>query len=232
LFGGPERLVRIDMSELMLASAVGRLISDERGAASLAQRVSQEPLSVVLLDEIEKAHPAVFDVLLGLLGEGRLTASSGRLVDFRMSLVIMTSNLGSGVARAGFGASQVDAKSFHSAVRAHFRPEFFNRVDQVVTFSPLTERALLRIADLSLEAIAEREGLRRRNLRLAVSDEAKAELARLGSDAEYGARPPKRLLEERIVMPLSVELSRRPTTHDATARVRMVGSELVVELER
>jgi ATP-dependent Clp protease ATP-binding subunit ClpC len=232
LFGGHERLVRIDMSELLLPSSVGRLLSDERGAASLAQRVSQEPLSVVLLDEIEKAHPAVFDVLLGLLGEGRLTTSSGRLVDFRMTLVIMTSNLGSSVTRAGFGALQADPKALHSAVRAHFRPEFFNRMDQVVTFSPLSEGALLRIVDLSLAALAEREGLRRRNLRLAVSDGAKAELARLGSDAEYGARPLKRVIEERIVMPLSVELSRKPTIHDVTARVGVVGGELVVELER
>jgi ATP-dependent Clp protease ATP-binding subunit ClpC len=232
LFGSAERLVRLDMSELMLSSSVSRLLSDERGASSLAQRVSQEPLSVVLLDEIEKAHPAVFDVLLGVLGEGRLTASSGRLVDFSMTLVIMTSNLGSAATRAGFGAAQADPKALHSAVRAHFRPEFFNRVDHVVTFSPLTPSALLRIVDLSLAELAQREGLRRRNLRLTVSDEAKAELARLGCDPRYGARPLKRVIEERVVMPLSVELARRPTTRDARARVSLDGSELRVEIER
>jgi ATP-dependent Clp protease ATP-binding subunit ClpC len=231
LFGSTERLVRVDMSELMLAGSVVRLLSDERGSSSLAQRVSQEPLSVVLLDEIEKAHPAVFDVLLGVLGEGRLTASSGRLVDFRMTLVIMTSNLGSGATRAGFGAGGADAQALHSAVRAHFRPEFFNRVDQIVTFSSLSPDALSRIVELSLEDLAEREGLRRRNLRVVVSDAAKAELARLGCDPEYGARPLKRVIEERIVMPLSVELSRRPTTRDAVARFNLVGSELQLVLE-
>jgi ATP-dependent Clp protease ATP-binding subunit ClpC len=102
----------------------------------------------------------------------------------------------------------------------------------VVAFSPLSSGALLRIVELSLEELAQREGLRRRNLRLLVSDEAKAELARLGSDAEYGARPLKRVIEERIVVPLSVELSRRPTTHDARARVHVLGGELKVEIER
>jgi ATP-dependent Clp protease ATP-binding subunit ClpC len=231
LFGSGERLVRVDMSELMLAGSVVRLLSDERGSASLVQRVSQEPLSVVLLDEIEKAHPAVFDVLLGLLGEGRLTATSGRLVDFRMTLVIMTSNLGSAATRAGFGERTDDARSLHSAVRAHFRPEFFNRIDQIVTFSSLSPEALRRIVELSLEDLAGREGLRRRNLRVVVSDAAQAELARLGCDPEYGARPLKRVIEERIVMPLSVELSRRPATRDALARFDLVGSELQLVLE-
>lgn len=231
LFGSAERLVRVDMSELMLASSVGRLLSDERGAASLLQRVSQEPLSVVLLDEIEKAHPAVFDVLLGLLGEGRLTATSGRLVDFRMTLVIMTSNLGSGAPRVGFGAGQADAQALHGAVRAHFRPEFFNRIDEVVTFSALSPEALRRIVELSLEDVAQREGLRRRNVRLLVSDAARDELARLGYDPEYGARPLKRVIEERIVMPLSVELSRRPTTRDAVARFELEAGAVQLTLE-
>jgi ATP-dependent Clp protease ATP-binding subunit ClpC len=231
LFGSTERLVRVDMSELMLASSVGRLLSDERGASSLAQRVSQEPLSVVLLDEIEKAHPAVFDVLLGLLGEGRLTATSGRLVDFRMTLVIMTSNLGSGAARVGFGAGEADTKTLHAAVRAHFRPEFFNRIDEVVTFSALPPEALRRIVQLSLEDLAQREGLRRRNLRLVVSDAVRDELARLGYDPKYGARPLKRVIEERIVMPLSVELSRRPSTRDAIARFELRNGAVQLAIE-
>jgi ATP-dependent Clp protease ATP-binding subunit ClpC len=193
--------------------------------------VSQDPLSIVLLDEIEKAHPAVFDVLLGLLGEGRLTTTSGRLVDFRMTLVIMTSNLGSGATRAGFGAAADDPQALHSAVRTHFRPEFFNRIDHIVTFSPLSSDALRRIVELSLADLAGREGLRRRNLRLVVTDSAQAELARLGCDPEYGARPLKRVIEERIVMPLSVELARRPTTRDAVARVDLVGSALELTIE-
>lgn len=231
LFGSVERLVRVDMSELMLASSVGRLLSDERGSASLAQRVSHEPLSVVLLDEIEKAHPAVFDVLLGLLGEGRLTSTSGRLVDFRMTLVIMTSNLGSGATRVGFGAGSPDPRALHGAVRAHFRPEFFNRVDELVTFSALSPEALRRIVELSLEDVAQREGLRRRNLRLVVTEAVRSELARLGYDPQYGARPLKRVIEEQIVTPLSVELSRRPTTRDSVARFELRGGAIALALE-
>ena len=230
LFGSAERMVRLDMSELMLASSTARLLSDERGASSLVQRVSQEPLSLVLLDEIEKAHPAVFDVLLGLLGEGRLTTSSGRLVDFRMTLVIMTSNLGSGAARVGFGDREADPKALASAVRGHFRPEFFNRLDHVVPFSALSPSAVRSIVDLSLVELANREGLRRRNLRLAVSDEAKAHLALLGSDAQYGARPLKRVLEEKIIIPVATELALRPNTRDA--RVQVAEGELKIEIAR
>jgi ATP-dependent Clp protease ATP-binding subunit ClpC len=231
LFGSAERLVRLDMSELMLPGSVSRLLADERGASSLAQRVSQEPLSVVLLDEIEKAHPAVFDVLLGLLGEGRLTTSSGRLVDFRMTLLIMTSNLGSGATRVGFGASSSDEKALQSAVRAHFRPELFNRIDQVVTFAPLSTSAVESIVELGLAELVEREGFKRRNLRLQVSAEAKAELARLGFSADYGARPLKRVIEDQVVMPLSVALARKPMTRDARVNVRLQGGAFTLSIE-
>lgn len=231
LFGSTDRLIRLDMSELMLPGSVARLISDERGSASLAQRVSQEPLSVVLLDEIEKAHPAVFDVLLGLLGEGRLTTTSGRLVDFRMTLVVMTSNLGSGATRVGFGASAADPKALHGAVRAHFRPEFFNRIDQLVAFSSLSESALSRIVELCLDEVAARDGVRRRNLRLSVTDEAKRELARLGFSPDYGARPLKRVIEDNIVMPLSVALAKRPTTHDARVSVSLNESKVTLSID-
>jgi len=232
LFGSPDRMVRLDMSELMLSSSTARLLADERGAASLVQRISQKPLSLILLDEIEKAHPAVFDVLLGMLGEGRLTSSSGRLVDFRMTLVIMTSNLGSGVAKVGFGTQAGDTQSLESAVRAHFRPEFFNRLDHVLPFAALSAEALRSIVDLSVSELSEREGLKRRNLRLSVSDEARALLAVLGSNAEYGARPLKRVLEEKIVTPIATELAVRPTTRDARVVVTVVEGTLRVEIVR
>ena len=232
LFGNAERMVRLDMSELMLASSTARLLSDERGAASLVQRVSQEPLSLVLLDEIEKAHPAVFDVLLALLGEGRLTTSGGRLVDFRMTLVIMTSNLGSGAARVGFSSGEIAHNDGTSAVRSHFRPEFFNRLDHVVPFSPLSPEALRRIVELSLVELSNREGLRRRNLRLIVSNEAQAHLARLGSSTEYGARPLKRVLEETLVTPIATELALRPSTSGARVEVTLVGESLKIEFVR
>ncbi|HET9953239.1 MAG TPA: AAA family ATPase [Polyangiaceae bacterium] len=229
LFGSEERLVRLDMSEFMLANSSARLLADERGAASLVQRVGEQPLSLILLDEIEKAHSAVFDLLLGLLGEGRLTSASGRLVDFRMTLVVMTSNLGTDVSTLGFGDSSASAQPYVGAVRAHFRPEFLNRIDQIVPFSALTPEALRKIVEFLLAELVEREGLKRRNLRLQVSDRAKDQLALLGTNRRYGARPLKRVIEQQVVTPLAIELARRPSLQDA--RVHVTCSDAGIEVQ-
>jgi ATP-dependent Clp protease ATP-binding subunit ClpC len=231
LFGSPDRIVRLDMSEYLLAGGTARLLSDERGGSSLVQRVSREPMSLILLDEIEKAHPAVFDLFLGLLGEGRLTADSGRLVDFRMTLVVMTSNLGTGATRTGFGNAGADPDDAVRAVRSHFRPEFFNRIDSVVPFGELAPDALARIVELEIEKLGEREGLRRKNLRLEVTPDARALLAKLGWHPQYGARPLKRTIEETVMMPLAVQLSQRPKLRDKRVLVRRVGDEVTVEIE-
>jgi ATP-dependent Clp protease ATP-binding subunit ClpA len=148
-----------------------------------------------------------------------------------MTLVVMTSNLGSGATRVGFGASTADPKALYGAVRAHFRPEFFNRIDQLVAFSSLSESALSRIVELCLDEVAGREGVRRRNLRLSVTDEAKRELARLGFSPDYGARPLKRVIEDNIVMPLSVALAKRPTTHDARVSVSLNDAKLQLSID-
>jgi ATP-dependent Clp protease ATP-binding subunit ClpC len=188
-------------------------------------------MSVILLDEIEKAHPAVFDLFLGLLGEGRLTADSGRLVDFRMTLVVMTSNLGTGSVRTGFGSRGADPSDAVRAVRAHFRPEFFNRIDSVVPFGELAPDALMRIVELELGKLAEREGLRRKNLRLEVTPDARALLAKLGWHPQYGARPLKRTLEEHVMMPLAVRLAERPKLRDKRVLVQRVNDALALEIE-
>jgi ATP-dependent Clp protease ATP-binding subunit ClpC len=230
VFGSDDRLVRLDMSEFLFPGSTLRLISDERGSESLAQRVSRQPLSLVLLDEIEKAHPAVFDLLLALLGEGRLTTSGGRLVDFRMTLVVMTSNLGTGEARAGFGRGQAEPDLALAAVRRHFRPEFVNRLDQVIAFGELSPSALRSIVELLLASAGEREGLRKRRIRLQASDEAKARLAELGFDPKYGARPLKRVIEEQVMTPIAIELARRPKLGDCRALVTSEGGAIRVEL--
>jgi ATP-dependent Clp protease ATP-binding subunit ClpC len=230
VFGSADRLIRIDMSEYLLGGSAARLLSDERGAESLATRVSREPLSLVLLDEIEKAHPSVFDLLLAVLGEGRLTTTSGRLVDFRMTLIVMTSNLGTGSSRAGFGQEGADPKDALRAVRQHFRPEFFNRLDHVVPFGELSTAALRAIVDLELDAVRQREGLERRAIRLVVSDEAKARLAELGFHPKYGARPLKRVIEERVMTPIAVAISRRPKIADKTAHVGVRDGEIEVTI--
>jgi ATP-dependent Clp protease ATP-binding subunit ClpC len=212
LFGGADRLIRVDMSEYMNPGAAARLLEVGAGAQSLAERVRQSPLCVVLLDEIEKAHPQVFDLLLGVLGEGRLTDSLGRLVDFRMAVICMTSNLGARESRAGFGgASQSD---HIGAVRAHFRPELLGRLDHVVSFRPLGPAEVERIVTLEIEKIRRRPGLITRKLDLRLSPRARARLASLGFDARLGARPLKRLIEDSVVAPLAVRMAADPALRD------------------
>jgi ATP-dependent Clp protease ATP-binding subunit ClpC len=223
LFGGEERLIRVDMSEYMFPGAAARLSQIGPGVTSLAAQVRSRPLSVVLLDEIEKAHAEVFDLLLGVLGEGRLTDELGRAVDFRMTLVVMTSNLGVAEGGAvGFGAGP--GGDHLRAVREAFRPELYNRLDHVLAFRALGEEDLLRIVDLELAKVIRREGFARRRLSLAADREARAWLARHGWDAKLGARPLKRLIEEAVVAPLAVRLAAEPALRDRRVVVAVRGS--------
>lgn len=214
MFGNEDRMIRLDMSEYILPGSAARMMEIGRGVSSLAQRVREQPLSLILLDEIEKAHVEVFDLLLGVLGEGRLTDSLGNLVDFRMTIFVMTSNLGAGGKEAvGFGNS-FHNNSFSNAVRQHFRPEFFNRIDYIVSFRSLEFSDLIRIVDLELEKANQRTGIRRRGLRIHVSPEARALLARLGYHPIYGARPLKRIIEERIITPVAIQMAQDPELRD------------------
>jgi ATP-dependent Clp protease ATP-binding subunit ClpC len=225
LFGHEERMIRVDMSEYMLPGSAQRLMEVGPGVTSLAERVRQQPLSLVLFDELEKAHSEVFDLLLGILGEGRLTDSLGRLVDFRMAVVCMTSNLGVEQAEPmGYGAER-GAEDFLRAVRQAFRPELFNRMDHVIAFRRLSEADVLRIVDLELEKAASRAGLVRRKLRLSVEAEARAWLARHGYDPKLGARPLRRLIEARVMAPIAVRLAADAGLEGASLPVVVAGSE-------
>ncbi|HJL28571.1 MAG TPA: AAA family ATPase, partial [Polyangiaceae bacterium LLY-WYZ-15_(1-7)] len=205
--------------------AARRLLAAGRGVRSLAESVRRQPLSVVLFDEIEKAHPEAFDLLLGVLGEGRLTDLLGRFVDFRMTLIVMTSNLGvRETAPVGFGAEEAGA-DFLRAVRDHFRPEFVGRVDQLVPFRGLALEDVARIARLQLAGIATREGLARRGIRLEISPAAERRLAELGYAPRYGARPLKQALEAHVVTPLAVRLAKDPALRDRTLRVGAEGED-------
>jgi ATP-dependent Clp protease ATP-binding subunit ClpC len=227
MFGDQERLIRVDMSEFMTPGSSSRLLATGRGVQSLASRVRAQPLSLVLFDEIEKAHPEVFDLLLGVLGEGRLTDDRGRFVDFRMTVLVMTSNLGVEKAAApGFGAHRSD--DYAGEVRKHFRPEFFNRIDDVVTFDRLAMDDIERICDLMLDRIRRREGFERRGLRLRVADSARRRLAELGWHPERGARPLARVLEEQVVTPIAVELSEHPAAEGVVFRVERDGDAIDV----
>ncbi|WP_395827461.1 AAA family ATPase [Archangium violaceum] len=224
LFGNEDRMIRLDMSEYMLPGSAQRLMEVGPGITSLAERVRQQPMSLVLFDEIEKAHPDVFDLLLGILGEGRLTDSLGRLVDFRMTVVCMTSNLGVESSEpAGFGAER-GSEDFLRAIRQAFRPELFNRIDHVIPFRRLSEADVLRIVDLELEKAASRAGLLRRRLRLVVEPDARAWLARHGYEPRLGARPLKRLIEAKVMAPIAVRLSADAALEGAMLPVVVAGS--------
>ncbi|MBI3924465.1 MAG: ATP-dependent Clp protease ATP-binding subunit [Armatimonadetes bacterium] len=214
-----DRMVRLDMSEYSGFAASERLLGDELRPGELVRRVRRQPFVVVLLDEIEKAHPDVYDVLLSVFDEGRLTDAYGRTTTFRSAVLIMTSNLGAESLRP-LGFSQRATPSYESEAMGFFRPEFFNRIDAVVRFEPLQPEHIRRIARKELAALERREGLARRKVRLRWSEAVVERLAELGYDARYGARPLKRVLEEQVVIPLARHLVENP---------RLSGS--VVELE-
>jgi ATP-dependent Clp protease ATP-binding subunit ClpC len=225
MFGDESRMIRLDMSEYMLPGSSQRLLEIGEGASSLAEKVRQQPLSLILFDEIEKAHPEVFDALLGILGEGRLSDRLGRLVDFRMALIIMTSNLGARESGPlGIGADAAAAPDPVRAVRQHFRPEFFNRIDQIVPFENLRPGDIERIVELELDKLSARAGLVRRNLRLDVHPDARRVLAALGFHPTRGARPLKRVIEERLITPVAVRMAADPALRDRELLVMVEGS--------
>ncbi len=217
LFDSEEAMVRIDMSEYMEKHAVARLIGAPPGyvgyeeGGQLTEAVRRRPYSVILLDEVEKAHPEVFNILLQLLDDGRLTDSQGRTVDFRNTVVIMTSNIGSQV----FNAVEDDEKGKEEAVlaalRGHFRPEFLNRVDDIVVFHPLTKKEIRQIVEVQLGRLTKR--LSERQLKLDLTPAALGLLAAQGYDPVYGARPLKRAIQRMILDPLAIKLI-EGTIHD------------------
>ena len=206
LFDDEEDMARLDMSEYMEKHTVARLIGAPPGyvgyeeGGQLTEAVRRKPYSVILLDEIEKAHPDVFNTLLQVLDDGRMTDGQGRTVDFKNTVIIMTSNIGSQLILEVRGA---DNRSYQrmreqvmEALRRHFRPEFLNRVDEVVVFRALTESELDKIVDIQLEGLRRR--LAERRITLEVTDAAKAHLSRAGYDPVFGARPLKRVIQREV----------------------------------
>jgi ATP-dependent Clp protease ATP-binding subunit ClpC len=211
-----DRLVRLDMSEYSGHGAADRLLSKPNGQPSdLIQKLRQQPFVVLLLDEIEKADPEVFDVLLGVFDEGRLTDRYGRLTTFRSAIIVLTSNLGAGKQEA-FGFAKKSGVAYESEAISFFRPEFFNRLDAVVTFQPLAPETIRAITRKELADVAQREGIARLNLKLTWSEALIEHLAREGFDARYGARPLQRTIETLIVTPLARYLLEHPETSNTT----------------
>ena len=208
LFDSQDHMVRIDMSEFMEKHSVARLIGAPPGYVGydeggyLTEAVRRKPYSVVLFDEIEKAHPDVFNVLLQVLDYGRLTDGQGRTVDFKNTVLIMTSNIGSPMIQSMAGQPYEEVKdAVFGELKNHFRPEFLNRIDEIVVFHGLDATQIGAIAKIQLKVLAER--MARMDLSLKVSDQALAELAKVGFDPVFGARPLKRAIQQRIENPLS-----------------------------
>lgn len=216
LFDSEKNMVRIDMSEYMEKHSVSRLVGAPPGyvgydeGGQLTEAVRRKPYSVILFDEIEKAHPDVFNILLQLLDDGRLTDNQGRTVDFKNTIVIMTSNIGSnylidGIRPDGTVDDEVKQK-VEDETKKYFRPEFLNRVDEIVVFSPLTEEQITRIIELAMKDIEKR--LEERNITLTLTEKAKKFIADESYDPAYGARPVKRFLQRNVETELAGELIR------------------------
>ena len=211
LFDGEEHLIRIDMSEFMEKHSVARLIGAPPGYVGydeggyLTEAVRRKPYSVILFDEIEKAHPDVFNILLQVLDDGRLTDGQGRTVDFKNTVIVMTSNIGSPIIQRMSGQPQDEIKeAVWEELKTHFRPEFLNRIDEIVVFHGLDAAHIAEIAKIQLHVLERR--MQKMDLALDVSPVALQELAKVGFDPVFGARPLKRAIQQRIENPLSKAL--------------------------
>jgi ATP-dependent Clp protease ATP-binding subunit ClpB len=235
MFDSEDSMVRLDMSEYMEKHAVSRLIGAPPGyigydeGGQLTEAVRRKPYCVILFDEIEKAHVDVFNTLLQILDDGRLTDSQGRVVDFKNTIIIMTSNIGSrhlleNVSEKGGEINEKTREAVMAEMRAHFRPEFLNRVDEIVLFKPLTLREIERIVDLQIGLLRKR--LAERHIELELSDSAKELLARRGYDPVYGARPLKRVIQREMETKLSRALLKGEITDHSKVEVVATKGEL------
>ena len=231
LFDDEKHIVRIDMSEYMEKHSVARLIGAPPGyvgydeGGQLTEAVRRNPYSIVLFDEIEKAHPDVFNVLLQILDDGRITDSKGVTVDFKNTIIILTSNLGSQYA---FDGGNVHDK-YMEEVKRHFKPEFINRIDEIIVFNALGEEAFVKIAHKFMNQLKER--LEARDIHLVVSDEAYELIAKTGVDPIYGARPMKRYIQRNIETQIARKIIETSALKDTTIKVDVENGDYVIKVE-
>lgn len=205
-------LIRIDMSEFQHPGQLSRFIGQGREVGQLVKDIRERPFSVLLLDEVEKADPSVFDALLTVLDEGILVDAYGRVTNFRNTIIIMTSNLGASNRQSlGFRNTSGEDTAYFSAIQQHFRPEFFNRIDGVVLFKPLEKEDILQITHKELDELKKREGFVKRNLSLHFTEKIIQKLAETGFDERYGARPLQRTIEQNVTNPLANWLLEHPS---------------------
>jgi ATP-dependent Clp protease ATP-binding subunit ClpB len=237
LFDSSDAMIRIDMSEFMEKHSVARLIGAPPGYVGyeeggyLTEAVRRRPYSLILLDEVEKAHPDVFNILLQVLDDGRLTDGQGRTVDFRNTVIVMTSNLGSQYIQEADGDSEEEYTKMKAAVmgvvQAHFRPEFINRLDEIVVFRALDKAQIRAIARIQVTWLEKR--LAERQLKLEVSEKALDLLGNVGFDPVYGARPLKRAIQQQLENPLAKEILEGRFHGGDTVRVDASGGALVFD---
>ena len=232
MFGSEDSIIRIDMSEYMESHSTSKLIGSPPGyvgyddAGQLTEKVKRKPYSIILLDEIEKAHPDVFNILLQVLDDGKLTDSQGNTVNFENTIIIMTSNAGSNLNTnsIGFGKQSVDNGKINSALKELFRPEFLNRVDEIVTFDSLTSDELLQIIDLLLKHTD--DALANKDIKLSVTASAKKYVLEKGTDLKYGARPLRRAIQKYIEDEIAEMLLRSEVMPGQTVKVDCKKDEL------
>jgi ATP-dependent Clp protease ATP-binding subunit ClpB len=239
LFDDEQNIVRIDMSEYQEQHSVSRLIGSPPGyvgydeGGQLTEAVRRRPYSVILLDEIEKAHPDTFNILLQLLDEGRLTDSKGRTADFRNTIVIMTSNIGSSEIQKSFEEIEDFNKAKNEAkersmtlLKKSLKPEFLNRIDEIILFSPLTKKEIRRIVELQFKKVSSK--LKNKNIDISITEEALIKLSELGFDPEYGARPVKRVIQKKILDNLSKMILSEKVNSKSELIVDYFGNEIII----
>ncbi len=247
MFNDPDAMVRIDMSEYMEKHAISKIIGSPPGyvgheeGGNIAERVRHRPYSVILLDEVEKAHPEVFNLLLQVLDSGHLTDAKGRKVNFRNTVIIMTSNIGAEhidrMSNFGFASERDDATQYSQAkdkvmdsLKNFFRPEFLNRLDEIIVFDILTPETIRNIVDIQIKEVTAR--LAKKEITLSVSDEAKDYLAKIGYDPKFGARPLKRTIQAKILTPVASLMIDEGMLRGGTVKVMMRKDELTFDVKK
>lgn len=233
LFNDEDKIIRIDMSEYMEKHAVARLIGSPPGyvgyeeGGQLTEAVRRQPYSVILFDEIEKAHPEVFNVLLQLLDDGRLTDSKGRTVNFKNAVIVMTSNLASDVIMKHQGDREAQEKAVSLALTQHFRPEFINRLDDIIIFQPISDQQIKEIVKMQLTSVELR--LKKKNLHLVITDAAIEYLSKVGFDPVFGARPLKRIIQHEVLDDISLMIIEKTVEEGDTILIDATKNEITIK---
>ncbi|MBX7173752.1 MAG: AAA family ATPase [Pyrinomonadaceae bacterium] len=235
LYGSEEKLLRFDMNEFVSPFDVARLVGTfEQPEGLLTSAIRRQPFSVVLLDEIEKAHPDVFNLLLQVMGDGRLTDAHGRTADFSNAIIILTSNLGSREANVKLGfreTNETNASIYRQAAEKFFRPEFFNRLDRIIPFERLSREDVEQIARIQLQKVFAREGFSRRNCRIELEPSALQKIVDEGYHPELGARALKRAIERNLIAPVAAQLSALKSTTPTIIKVSRIDNKFVTQVE-